>query len=488
MRRFLLFISLLMAIIEGRAQHYIISNVPQLNQKKSLFHRPIGKTEEGSYFLNYAQENLTDGFSIEQFDEELGYVQGRYFEVGKKIFVLKVFCCDSGIYWISVYRKRYEKTKIYLNRINLKLEGSVETKFIGELDLGNVNANQLYVDCSENKKNWSFTFIKELNQESTEIGFVHYNLEGKETFRNKAFVNSRQDLLQFEETVLTDSHHFIGTLVVTIPKDFGNRGMKLNDLYLVKFGVKLAEAKKIPLKKNYSNSEILVDPQTQNIVVGGLYGDNKGVDNEGTFLVRIKQNDFSKEEITEMDFSEIMVKQILGLKLSKKNRELPKNFYFRRIVSTSTGKIIGIMEQYSESKQLETYYINGIPQTSTRILYHCGDVGVLFFDTLGQIDSCIMVRKDQTGTIYNLYLMGISTFVCNDGIHILYNSDIARNNEVFDVIIRSNYSILQNVLLSSDNFYNMIVPIDGKEMEYCSFTVPLYRDKQWFWMQVNGHD
>ena len=471
-----------------QAQHYIISNVPQLNQKKSLFHRPIGTTSEGIYFLNYAQENLTDGFSIEQFDDELGYVQGRYFEVGKKIYVLKIFSNDSGIYWISVYRKRFEKTKIYLNRINLKLEGAVETKFVGELEIGNVNMDQLYVDCSEDKKNWSFTYIKELNQESSEIGFIYFNNLGGEIFRQKSFVNSRQDLLQFEETVLTDSANFIGTLVVATPKDFGNRGMKLNDLYLVKFGRKLAESKKIALKKNYSNSEIMIDPQTQQIVIGGLYGDSKGIDIEGSFLVKIEQSDLLKDELTEVDFSEVMVKQILGLKLNKKNRELPKNFYFRRLVSTSTGKIIGIMEQYSESKQLETYYINGIPQTSTRILYHCGDVGVLFFDSTGQIDSCVMVRKDQTGTIYNLYLMGISTFVCQDGIHILYNSDIARNNEVYDVSIRSNYSIQQKVLLSSDNFYNMIVPIDGKEMEYCSFTVPLYRDKQWFWMQVNGHD
>ena len=57
------------------AQRYILSNVPQLNQKKSIFHRPIGSNMGGLYCLNYAQENLTDGFSIERFDSELGYVQ-----------------------------------------------------------------------------------------------------------------------------------------------------------------------------------------------------------------------------------------------------------------------------------------------------------------------------------------------------------------------------------------------------------------------------
>lgn len=470
------------------AQHYILSNIPQLSQKKSLFHRPIGKNDNGTYFLNYAQENLSDGFSIEQFDEELGYVRGRFFEVGKKIYVLKVFSTDSGIYWISIYRKRYEKTKVYLNRINLNLEGNVETRFVGEFELDNIRIDQLYVDCSTSKKNWSLVYIKETNHETSEIGFSLYNLNGTELLKQKSYLNSRNELLQFEETALTDSGQFLGTMVCNIPKDFSNRGLKLVDLYLVKFSDKISEAKKMALRKNYSNSEILVDPITQNIIVSGLYGDSKGVEIEGCFLIQVNCKNFSQETLFESDFSETLVKQILGIKNNKKNKELPRNFFMRRVINTTTGKFICIIEQYSESKQLETYYINGIPQTSTRILYHCGDIGVLFIDSQGVVDSCVMVRKDQTGTIYNLYLMGIATFVCQDGLHILYNSDIARNNEVVDVVIQANYASKQKVLLNSDNFYNMIVPIDGKEMEYCTFTVPLYRDKQWFWMQINGHD
>lgn len=466
----------------------MISNIPQLTQKKSLFHRPITKNDFGTYFLNYAQENLIDGFSIEQFDSELSYVQGRFFDVGKKIYVLKVFSSDSGLYWISIFRKRHEKTKVYLNHINFRLEGIVDTKFVGEFDLGNLHVDQFSADYSQDRRRWSLMYVKELNHEYSEIGAVVYDISGTEIYKQKTVVGSRQDLLRIEESILTDSAKILATVVANIPRDFGNRGMKMNDLYLLRFSNLLAENKKIPLKNNYFNSQLIIDPATNDIILGGLYGDSRGVEIDGSFTIRIKQHDFTHEQVLETDFSETMIKKILGVKLSKKNREKPKNFYFRRMVSTSTGKLICIMEQYSESKQLETYYINGIPQTSTRILYHCGDMAVLFIDTIGNIDSCVMIRKDQTGTMYNLYLMGIATYVCKDGIHILYNSDIARNNEVLDVVIRSDYSISQKVLLNSDNFYNMIVPIDGKEMEYCTFTVPLYRDKQWFWMQINGHD
>lgn len=470
------------------AQQYILSNVPQLSQKKSIYHRPIGVNGGGSYFLNYAQENLTDGFSIERFDEELGFVQGRFFEGGKKIFILKIFTTDSGINWISVFRKRNEKTKLYLNTIDFNLEGNVKTKFIADFDLKNISVDDLYADCSSDKKKWSFTYLKSIGDDVTEIGFQVYNLEGQSFFADKKYVNSRQNLVAFESTILTDSLQFIGSVIVDLPRDFGNRGSKNKDLYLAKFSKYFSEVKKIPMGSNYINSEIMVDPRTQNIFLGGLFGDSKGIDIEGCFTIKILESEFKNEQYFESKFTESLVKQIIGVKSNKRNKEMPKNFYYRRMILTSTGKLVCIMEQYSESKQLETYYINGIPQTSTRILYHCGDVVSLFLDTNGQIDSCLILQKDQTGTIYNLYLMGIGTYVCQDGIHIVYNSDIAKSNEVIDVTIKPNYSMKSKVLMGSDGFYNLVVPYDGKEMDYCTFTVPLFRDKQWFWMQITGYD
>jgi hypothetical protein len=287
---------------------------------------------------------------------------------------------------------------------------------------------------------------------------------------------------------LSDSNQFVGSLLVELPRDFGSRGNKNIDLYLLKFSKEFSDVKKIPLSSNYLNSEIMVDPQTQNIYLGGLFGDARGIDIDGCFTVKILQKEFRNDQLYESKFSEILVKQILGINTIKRNREMPKNFFFRRMVLTSTGKLVCILEQYSESKQLETYYINGIPQTSTRILYHCGDVLTLFLDTMGQIDSSLVLRKDQTGTMYNLYLMGIGTYVCQDGIHIIYNSDIAKSNEIVDVTIKSNYTMESKVIMSSDQFYNLVIPYDGKEMEYCTFTVPLFRDKQWFWMQITGYD
>jgi hypothetical protein len=101
MRKILLVIFLFFIGIDVNGQQYILSNKSQLNQKNSLYHRPIGQNYFGNYFLNYARENLSGGFSIERYDNDLGFIEDRFFEIARKVYVLKIFTTDSGIYWVS---------------------------------------------------------------------------------------------------------------------------------------------------------------------------------------------------------------------------------------------------------------------------------------------------------------------------------------------------------------------------------------------------
>jgi hypothetical protein len=75
---------------------------------------------------------------------------------------------------------------------------------------------------------------------------------------------------------------------------------------------------------------------------------------------------------------------------------------------------------------------------------------------------------------------------CQDIINEILSQQL--NNIVLDYCIQPNFQIVKKVIMNSDNFYNLAVPFDGKEMDYCTFTVPLFRDKQWFWMQLTGND
>ena len=84
--------------------------------------------------------------------------------------------------------------------------------------------------------------------------------------------------------------------------------------------------------------------------------------------------------------------------------------------------------------------------------------------------------------------MGFGVCQTDAELHILYNDDIARSNRVMDAVISTEAGVRRVALLDSENTYSTIVPEDGRQTAYGSFILPIYRDKQWYWMQLLTDD
>lgn len=488
MRKILLVILLFFIGIDVNGQQYILSNKSQLNQKNSLYHRPIGQNYFGNYFLNYARENLAGGFSIERYDNDLGFVEDRYFELARKVYVLKIFTTDSGIYWVSVLKKRKEPLRLFLNKIGNDLNGIVETKIISSFVLPNISIDHLLVDYSLDRKQWVFGYINEIKKNTSLIGVSVYDLKGDRFFQNLDTLKMPKEYLIWDAGSLSDSSKFVGTILANLPREFGAKFTKNKELYLCAFSEKVSEIVKLNLHNGtYMHSILTLDPVHQDWHLSGLYSSSNGLDIVGCFNQVILHNKFPQKIYYDYEFQQRTIDRILEIK-SNKRKELPRNLYLRRLVLNSNGSSFFLIEQFNELRQLETYYINGIPQTATKISYHYGDVIGMFMNRDFSLDSCVIIKKDQSATISNAYLLGFGSYICKDGIHVVYNDDIARKNQILDYCIQPNFQIVKKVIMNSDNFYNLAVPFDGKEMDYCTFTVPLFRDKQWFWMQLTGND
>jgi len=488
MRKILLVIFLFFIGIDVNGQQYILSNKSQLNQKNSLYHRPIGQNYFGNYFLNYARENLSGGFSIERYDNDLGFIEDRFFEIARKVYVLKIFTTDSGIYWVSVLKKRKEPLRLFLNKIGKDLNGIVETKIISNFDMPNISIDHMMVDFCLDRSQWVFGYINEIKKNSSLVGVSIYNLKGDRVVQKEDTLKMPKDYLIWDAGSLSDSAKFVGTILANLPREFGMKSEKNQELYLCAFSEKLSEIFKLNLHNGtYMNSILTIDPIQQDWHISGLYSSSNGLDIIGCFDQVILHNNFPHKIYHDYEFQQNTIDQILGVR-NNKRKEMPRNLYLRRLVLNSNGSSFFLMEQFNELRQLETYYVNGLPQTATKISYHYGDIIGMFMNRDFALDSSVVIKKDQSATISNAYLLGFGSYVCKDGIHVVFNDDIARKNQILDYCIQPNFQIVKKVVMNSDNFYNLSVPFDGKEMDYCTFTVPLFRDKQWFWMQLTGND
>lgn len=467
------------------AQHYVLSNKPQLTQKNSFYHAPVGENSYGIFTLNYANDYLAEGFSLEHYDRDLGFLSDRMIELPRRTYVLRVFLVDSNIYWVTAQRKRNENLSLRISSVKANLSGGTSSRDLGYLPLKDWTPDDIDFAKEIEGGHWAVSVLKDMGN-NTEHWLKVFDVNGKECSFVQDTLSERLNNLALMDLSLADSIHTAGIIKIQRPKRLFQQRTKEDEMYLFRS----LEPNKV-IYNLVSTDDIL---QTTDLSFNRLAQEWKLVGLKGTslkesrgyLLVHAGVYD-DRFESTEMEFTDMQAKILDGQMKAKKRRN-PRNYVVRRVIPRASGGSVALLERYVELKQLETFYINGIPQTATKVLYNYNEIGAIFFNRDGLIDTVLRINKEQTAAPGTSYLLGYGSFVCENGIHLVYNNDISKNNEVLDVVIRPDYEIETHTLVSSDNFYNVVVPLDGLETGYCSYTLPLVRDKQWLWMQVRNSD
>jgi hypothetical protein len=229
----------------------------------------------------------------------------------------------------------------------------------------------------------------------------------------------------------------------------------------------------------------VLHPQTQALQVFGYYNAGRAVSIDGYFIGQFGTD--RQMTCTTYAFTESAARQFMGLGSLKRN-EKPDNYFIRKVIALSNGGWLVLSEQFYESRQMETYYVNGVPQTSSKLFYHYGDIALQYLQKDGSVDSLIMVRKTQVGTLNVAHLFGFGMYVCGSSVNLLYNDDEGEINRIMHVKIDKAYKLERDWLFRNENTPGTIVPYEGKQTDYGLITLPIYRDKQWFWLQVFSND
>jgi len=467
------------------AQKYVLSNKPQLNQKKSFYHAPIGENQYGIFTLNYANDYLSDGFSIEQYDRELGFVSDRMIDLPRRTYVLRVFLVDSNIYWVTAERKRKENLRLNISSLKANLQGEIQSKFLCSLPLREWAPDDINFALEIEGSHWAVSTLKGM-QNGTLHWLKIFDINGRELSSVQDTIKERISDLALTNLTLADSIHCAGILKIQRPKRLFQTRSKDEEVYLFRCLSQNSLNYEIwDSEKTIQTTDLTFDRMRNEWCAVSLVGPTRR-ETTGYQCVRASLNNEQIENVS-MEFTDMQARILDGQMKAKKRRN-PRNYVLRRVIPTQGRGMVALLERYVELKQLETFYINGIPQTATKVLYNYNEIGAIFLNKDGLIDTVLRINKEQTAAPGTSYLLGYGSFVCENGIHLVYNNDISKNNEVLDVVIRPDYEIDKHTLVSSDNFYNVVVPFDGLETSYCSFTLPLVRDKQWLWMQVLNGD
>jgi hypothetical protein len=133
---------------------------------------------------------------------------------------------------------------------------------------------------------------------------------------------------------------------------------------------------------------------------------------------------------------------------------------------------------------METFYLNGVPQTSSKSVYNYNDLFFVSFDSAGRIEWRHMVNKRQNSFSSMAYLQSIGIYVCEKNINIIYNDNSSQNNRVMHLKISRKGTLEQKIILNSDNEYTAVIPLEGKQTGYNRFVTPVIMNKQTMLLQL----
>jgi len=483
--RSLVFFALCSMVSAAFSQRVVMSNKPQMYERRTLYHKALGESQNGIYTLNYSSLDLGDGFNIEWYDLEFRFLHERHIQGPKGQQVIKVFLNGDRIQWLCLDSRKRDSAQLVLYSINSQLEGDVTAHVLDKLPLQSIDLDQVNVDFSADRRQLIFMALAD-HQSGSRLHLRSFNTaEGR-------LIASRDTVLGLRDK---DWYWYAS--------DANNQGDELAILRLYQSTKSIARSNydkesmacywngqslnvfSFMNEQTLGDLDVVAHPVERLFCIGGLVNGKEAIESKGTFRCVIDSTGSRTEALH--SWTGPVLTHLIGEKARKKG-VLPEYFQVRRLFWLSDGGLSLVLEQFYESKQMETYYLNGIPQTSTKTLFTYGDICIAMTGRIGVSDTAVLIRKNQVASPSNSFLLGLGVCQTNSELHIIYNDDIAHSNRVMDVVISPESGMRRVALLDSENTYSTIVPEDGRQTAFGSFILPIYRDKQWFWMQLLTYD
>lgn len=460
-----------------KAQQVFFSNIPRISSG-AAYSKVIGENRGGIYVLRHREADIRNNFTLERYSHQLDFLQEQSYKLGKKEKLIKVFTRDSGLLFIHYQRLKYT-SELRVYRMGFSVSGVQSSSRIADM-VHPESADAVVAEYSTDR-NWCSIWAEEAAPDGRQrIRNILYHVPSGKVYNHVHELQFNARAVRIDEGSVSNQGR---TACAVVYDDDSRRAADpASQQYFICANDTTAVAEAVPLNAGrffVSGLDMVSDEFAGRLVVCGFYDYKTPGAAHGLFRINIGTRDtaMALSPLYFMPFERKFVAGIIGAREEEKGEEA-ENFYIRKIVPRNDGGLLVIAENFHITQQMETFYLNGIPQTSSKNVYNYDDVMFIAVDSAEHTEWTHTLRKRQSSFAASAYYNSIGIYVCDSSVNMIYNDNAAQSNRVIHVNLDRTGRLEQKVLFSSEDAYTAVIPYEGRQTGYNRYVVPLIREKQ----------
>lgn len=229
---------------------------------------------------------------------------------------------------------------------------------------------------------------------------------------------------------------------------------------------------------------LVVNNYHNSLCVAGYYSkekDDNKIAGHFQYILDLQANEVKVKSFE--DFDKYFIAKVAG-SMQNENAANITDLHVKRVLPRSDGGCLIVGEKYYESRQMYTYYINGIPQTQSRMVFNYDEIVVVSKNGDGTTQFRDFVKKKQSSVADAGYYSSFVLLNTNERVAFIYNSDTGEDGDIMISTVNPKGEIDTRILIKSLSYYVSIMPPESKQVSGNAVIISTLKDKRFSLLRI----
>jgi hypothetical protein len=133
-----------------------------------------------------------------------------------------------------------------------------------------------------------------------------------------------------------------------------------------------------------------------------------------------------------------------------------------------------------------TYFVNGIPQTQSRMVFNYDEVIFISKNADGTTQFRDFIKKKQSSVGDAGYYSSFVLLNANDRISFIYNNDTGEESDVMISTVNPKGEMNTRILIKALSYYVSIMPPESKQVSSNAVIISTLKDKRFSLLRITN--